>query len=98
MACMSSCSGSVMILFRVGLKSGGTLQTAHAGLEQPAALETRNQAAPGVDFFEGNAVGVYAGAQDRVSHHRIAGDDYVVGDGQVAGEASAAADHAALAD
>src|SRR2546430_6022377 len=98
MACMSSCSGSVMILFLIGLKSGGTLQPAHAGLEQPAALEAGNQSAPGVYFFDRQGAGIYTRSRDRVRDRRIAGDDHVVGDGEVAGEAGAAADHAALAD
>src|SRR5258707_10448477 len=98
MACMSSCSGSVMILFRVGLKARGALQSAHAGLEQPAALEARNQAAPGVCFFERQGAGIYTRARDRVRDRRIARDDHVVGDSEVAGETRVAADHAALAD
>src|SRR6267142_5717015 len=98
MACMSSCSGSVMILFPPGLQARGALQSAHAGLEQPAALEARNQAAPGVRLFDRQGAGIYTRSRDRMGDRRIAGDDYVVGDGEVAGEASAAADHAALAD
>src|SRR2546430_746869 len=95
---MSSCSGSVMVLFLIGLKSGGTLQPAHAGLEQPAALEAGNQSAPGVYFFDRQGAGIYTRSRDRVRDRRIAGDDHVIGDGEVAGEAGAAADHAALAD
>src|ERR1700682_3848401 len=87
-----------MILFPVGFKSRGTLQPTHAGLEQPGALEARNQAAPGVRLFERPGAGIYARARDRVGDRRIAGDDYVGGDGEVAGEAGVAADHAALAD
>src|ERR1700719_924649 len=98
MACMSSCSGSVMILFPVGLQARSTLQSAHAGLEQPAALEARNQAAPGVYFFERQGAGIYARSRDRVGNRRIAGDDNIVGDGEVAGESGMATDHAALAD
>src|ERR1700732_5622942 len=98
MACMSSCSGSVMILFPLGLQARGTLQSAHAGLEQPAALETRNQPAPGVCFFDRQGAGIYARSRDRVGNRRVAGDDHVVGDGEVAGESGVAADHAALAD
>src|SRR5712692_5418096 len=95
---MSSSSGSVMFLFLIGLQARGTFQITHAGLEQPAALEARNQPAPGVRLFDRQGAGIYARACDGVGDRRIAGDDYVVGDGQVAGEASAAADHAAPAD
>src|SRR6202165_5350403 len=95
---MSSCSASVMILFPVGLQARGTLQSAYAGLEQTAALEARNQAAPGVRLFDRQGAGIYARARDRVGDRRTAGDDHVVGDGEVAGEAAVAADHAALAD
>src|ERR1700730_10774383 len=98
MACMSSCSGSVMILFPVGLQARSTLQSAHAGLEQPAALEARNQAAPGVCFFERQGAGIYPRSRDRVGNRRIAGDDHIVGDGEVGGESALAADHATLAD
>src|ERR1700730_8904990 len=98
MACMSSCSASVMILFLIGLQARGTLQTAHAGLEQPAALEARNQAAPGVYFFDRQGGGIYPRSRDRVGNRRIAGDNHVVSDGEVAGESGVATDHAALAD
>src|SRR5438477_7397609 len=98
MACMSSCSGSVMILFLIGLEARGTLQGAHAGLEQPAAFEAGNQSAPGAYFLDRQGAGIYTRSGDRVRDRRIAGDDHVVGDGEVAGEAGAAADHAALAD
>src|SRR5213082_2176971 len=98
MACMSSCSGSVMILFLIGLKSGDMLQSANALLEEPAALEAGNQSAPGVCFLDRQGAGIYTRSRDRVRDRRIAGDDHVVGDREVAGEAGAAADHAALAD
>src|SRR3989475_11873333 len=98
MACMSSCSGSVMILFLLGLQARGTLQSAHAGLEQPAALEACNQPATGACFFDRQGAGIYTRSRDRVRDRRIAGDDHVVGDGEMAREAGAAADHAALAD
>src|SRR6266576_3334390 len=98
MACMSSCSGSVMILFLLGLPARGTLQGAQAGLEQPAALEARNQPAPGVCFFDRQGAGIYSRSRDRVGDRRIAGDDHVVGDREVVRKAGATADHAALAD
>src|SRR5215472_5349061 len=102
MACMSSWTGSVMILFRslfrCGLHSRGALQPAQTLLEHAAALEPRDHAPPGVCLFGGKSAGVYAGARDRVAHRRSARDHHVVGDTDVPGESDHPTDHAALAD
>src|SRR5258708_8874217 len=95
---MSSCSGSVMILFLPGLEARGAFELPHALIELRAALEAGPEAPPGVCLFDRDGAGVYAGARDRVADRRARRDDDVVGDLQMTREARHAADHAALAD
>src|SRR5215469_17539893 len=98
MACMSSCSPSVMILFLHGVQTRSAFEPAHALLQQGAALEACNQPPPGVCLLDRKGAGVYAGSGDRVAHRRITGDHHVVGDAEVTGETDHATDHAAPAD
>src|SRR5215472_18568262 len=102
MACMSSCTASVMILFwplfAHGFDSCGALQPPQPLLEHAAALEARDQAPPGVCLLGGKGAGVYARRRDRVAHRGFSRDHDVVRDTEMPGDADHAADHASLAD
>src|SRR5215469_2065218 len=102
MACMSSCTASVMILFRPlfpgGLDSCAALQSAQPLLEHAAALEARDQTPPGVCLLGGKGAGVYARRRDRVTHRGFSGDHHVVSDSDMPGNADHPTDHAAFAD
>src|SRR5215831_13872152 len=102
MACMSSWSASVMLLFghliRRGFHSRGALQAAQSLLEHAAALEARDQAPPEMCLLGGKGAGVYAGGRDRVTHRGFSCDHHIVGDTEMPGNADHATDHAAFAD
>src|SRR5262249_62127053 len=102
MACMSSCTGSVMILFRplfrCGFHSRGALEPSQTLLEHAAALEARDQAPPGVCLLGGKSTGVYARRRKGVTHRGFSRDHHVIGDADVPGDADHPTAHAAFAD
>src|ERR1700751_1848534 len=102
MACMSSWTASVMLLFgrliRRGFHSRGALQAGQSFLEHAAALEARDQAPPEMCLLGGKGAGGYARRRDRVAHRGFSRDHHIVGDTASSGDADHPTDHAALAN
>src|SRR5579871_2611257 len=97
-ACMSSCTASVMVLVLRTRYADRALQGPQTGAHRDAAFEVGHQAPPEAGRFDRQRAGVYPGAGDRMADSRAGSDDHVVGDADVPGNTHHATDHATAPD